>query len=58
MTRPVGVCRCGKRQYPRRRDARRAARVLHPGHHMRPYRCGQHWHIGHIALWRVRGMAS
>lgn len=44
----VGRCRrCGKRRYPTRRDARRAARLAHPGEHLRAYRCGGYWHIGH-----------
>lgn len=44
----VGRCRrCGKRCYPTRREARRAARLAHPGEHMRAYRCGGYWHLGH-----------
>lgn len=44
----VGTCRgCGKRRYPTRRDARRAARLAHPGEHLRAYPCGMFWHLGH-----------
>lgn len=39
---------CGKRRYTTRRLARKAAKRIHPGQHMSPYRCGQFWHIGHL----------
>lgn len=37
--------RCGKRCYAARKAARKAARLLHPGTHMRKYRCGDFWHL-------------
>lgn len=36
---------CGKCCYQRRKTARLAARRLHPGKHMRAYRCGDYWHL-------------
>ena len=36
---------CGKVCYANRRDARRAARRLYPGKHMRAYRCGTWFHL-------------
>lgn len=52
----VGVCpTCGKRRYPTRRDARRAARLAHPGEHMRAYPCGSFWHLGHPRYSGTRG---
>lgn len=49
------TCACGKTGYRCRRDARRAARVLHPGEHLRAYTCdaalpGFGWHLGHPLL--------
>lgn len=45
-------CRtCRKRTYDRRKRARRAARINHPGDHLRAYRCPRlpgFWHIGHL----------
>lgn len=45
-------CRtCGKRAYSSRKQARRAARIAHPGDHLRAYQCPHHpgfWHIGHL----------
>lgn len=46
---------CGKWCYATRRDARRAARALHPNAALRPYRCGDTWHVGNTAPWRKRG---
>lgn len=46
-------CGCGKWTYLCRRDARRAARVLHPGTHLRAYLCRVSdgaWHLGHPLL--------
>jgi hypothetical protein len=37
--------RCGKRCYASRKAARKAARLLRPGTHMRKYRCGGYWHL-------------
>jgi hypothetical protein len=57
MTAEEGVCRHGKRLYPSRREARKAARLAH-GHHLREYRCDHvegYWHIGHVAHDVVRG---
>lgn len=48
----VGDCPdCGKHQFNTRRDAKRAARFLHPEDNQRPYRCGQFWHYGHTPRW-------
>lgn len=52
----VGVCpTCGKRRYPSRRDARKAARLAHPGDHLRAYLCGAFWHLGHPRHSGMRG---
>jgi ribosomal protein L33 len=37
--------RCGKRCYASRKAARKAARLLRPGTHMRKYSCGGYWHL-------------
>lgn len=45
-----GVCSHGKRLYPSRKLARKAARRAR-GHHLREYRCSDvegYWHIGHL----------
>jgi hypothetical protein len=43
--------RCGKRAYVSRKDARRAARINHPGDQgLAAYQCPQlpdYWHYGH-----------
>jgi len=36
---------CGRRCYASRKAARRAARLLYPGTHMRKYSCGSYWHV-------------
>lgn len=55
----VGTCpACGRQQYTSRREARRAARAIHPDQALRAYPCGQWWHIGHTAGWRRRGEGS
>lgn len=55
----VGTCpRCGKRSFTSRRNARRAARAIHPDTPLRAYRCGQHWHYGHTPDWVRRGQAA
>lgn len=42
----IGKClTCGKFSYLRRRDAKRAARVLYLGRMLRTYRCGSNWHL-------------
>jgi hypothetical protein len=38
---------CTKICYSSRKVARKAARLV-PGHHLRPYRCEDHWHLGHL----------
>lgn len=48
---------CGKRGYLTKADARRTARLLYPGQRLRPYRCGEWWHVtsqsaGRVAMWR------
>ncbi len=43
----LGPCdACGKQRYGSRKDARKAAKHLHPDTHMQAYRCGRYWHIG------------
>lgn len=44
----MGTCACGKRRYPTRRRARKAAGQLYPGHHLSAYQCGDSWHFGHL----------
>lgn len=42
----VGRCpTCGKRRYVDKRDAKIAARGF--DRTLRPYRCGEFWHLGH-----------
>lgn len=48
---------CGKHRFATRRDAKRAARYLHPDDSMRAYRCGDFYHYGHNAPRIVRGEA-
>ncbi|HUY50826.1 MAG TPA: hypothetical protein VMV92_34820 [Streptosporangiaceae bacterium] len=36
---------CGKCRYPRRADARKAARIVSPGRRLRVYPCGDYWHL-------------
>lgn len=38
---------CGKHRFSTRRDAKNAARFLHPEDSMRAYQCGAFWHYGH-----------
>lgn len=38
---------CTKICYSSRKVARKAANLV-PGHHLRPYPCGDHWHLGHL----------
>jgi hypothetical protein len=55
-TNHLGNCAtCGKHRFVTRKDAKRAARFLHPEDAMRAYRCGPWWHYGHTSPWRVRG---
>lgn len=53
----VATCtRCGKKSYPNRRTARKAARIYHPGDHLTAYPCPDNprlWHLGHNRPWRV-----
>lgn len=53
---------CDKYIYASRDDARRAARVHHPGDDgLRAYRCPHikgRWHYGHIPDWKVQGYES
>lgn len=46
----VGDCPdCGKRRYLSRSNAKRAARINHPGDsRMAEYLCGGFWHLGHL----------
>lgn len=55
----IATCRdCGKRCYLTRRDARRAARAIHPDVPLRAYQCGQWWHYGNTPQWIRRGDAA
>ena len=36
---------CGKVAYPSKAIAKRCARLLYQGQHMRAYKCGQWWHL-------------
>lgn len=50
------VCeRSGKRCFASRKDARRAARAIHPGAVLRAYQCESHWHYGNSPEWVKRG---
>ena len=57
---PVSTCGvCGKQGYRSRREARRAARVLHPGRRVRAYSCAGRWHFtsqaaATVAEWKDR----
>lgn len=52
----TGTCLdCGKRAYLSRRDAKQAARALHPDVALRPYQCGRWWHVGRTRDWVRRG---
>ncbi|SES04265.1 hypothetical protein [Streptomyces qinglanensis] len=52
----LGTCpTCGRKSYLTRREARRAARAIHPHTALRAYKCGDHWHNGHTSAWRKRG---
>lgn len=46
---------CGKANYETRAKAKKGAKVFHPDNPMRPYKCGQFWHIGHLSSSRRRG---
>ena len=47
---------CGKQVYKNRKTARRAAKVLYPGHTMSAYQCEKgYWHIGHTPSAIVKG---
>jgi len=39
---------CGKLAYTSRRKAKARARAAFPGHHLSPYPCNGHWHVGHL----------
>lgn len=50
------VCpRCGKREWPTRKDAKAAARRFFPGERLSVYRCGDVWHLGHLPTAVRRG---
>lgn len=54
-----GTCpRCGKRQYPTRRAARKAARTIPSDGHLNAYRCGRYWHLGHLPAAVIAGELS
>jgi len=46
---------CGKRCFPTRRAAKKAARRWFPNETLRPYQCDGVWHIGHTPAWVRRG---
>ena len=53
----VGVCPCGKRVFRNRKEARKAAREVHPGESLVAYECPEAardgvWHYGHDETWR------
>ena len=48
---------CAKICYPSRKKARKATNLI-KGHHLRPYQCGDHWHIGHLAEPVIKGHAT
>lgn len=50
-----GACvRCGKRNYFTKAEAKRAARGFESrSGKLRPYRCGDAWHLGHLPT-RIR----
>lgn len=55
----VGRCpECGKFSYQSRSDAKRAAKINHPGERLTAYLCrhpdGLGWHYGHNTIWRHR----
>jgi hypothetical protein len=54
-------CDCGRWGFLSRRDARSAAHRLHPGEHLRPYRCresaAERWHFGHLSPAALLGRA-
>lgn len=39
---------CGKKRWPSRRAANRAAARLPGGQRLSAYRCGDYWHLGHL----------
>jgi hypothetical protein len=46
---PRGRCGgCGKVNWASRSDAKRFAKQHHQGEHVRAYRCGDFWHLGHL----------
>lgn len=56
-----GMCMtCDKHSYSSKKTAKAAARALHPGSGLRPYRCPADagWHIGHLASQVIRGKKS
>ncbi len=59
MSKPLWSGTCpdtGKRCYPDRRTAKRAARGLKGRKgHVNAYPCGDHWHFGHLPDWVING---
>lgn len=52
----VGQClECGKVSYVTRKRAKEVAKVLFPGNHLSPYKCGNYWHIGNLPRAVIRG---
>lgn len=47
----------GKRGYHSKKEAERAARMFHPGHHLSAYACDTGtglWHLGHLPKQVIR----
>lgn len=54
-----GTCACGKVKYPSRAVAKSVARRVYPhDNRLRPYRCGEWWHLGHLAPAVLHGRYS
>lgn len=48
-------CQCGKVRYLTKREAKNAARRIHPSERMHAYRCDDYWHLGHLPAALIRG---
>lgn len=47
---------CGKRNFFTKAEAKRAARAFESRNgKLRPYRCGEAWHLGHLPARIVQG---
>lgn len=50
--------KAGKPSYFTRRAARQRAKRAKPGEHLAQYRCGDHWHNGHLPQAALVGIKS